>query len=130
VTDLIFLVRIAAFVLGAGCAFRGWNVLLRMNPALATVTDDGYREAQSRFDAAFARHHAPPMPLRIADRISFDGGSGNVVRADITRWCIPHDRMFTIWFDPDCPQRFTAIGPLRWFGLAIVAIGLSIYMSI
>ena len=133
--DLLILAAPLLMLAFLYCGWRAFRLLSLWRPATARVVRGGYDDLDrqedfwigpdqlttrgwSLFDAEDHR--------RIEDMVEFEDAEGNRHRASITRqvrqgW--RPDSLYTIWYDPNDPDKATACGPGSWAIAALIAAG-------
>ena len=115
------------------CVWRAATLFQTWKPTVATVAKSGYGELDQNDDFW---HIGLTIATRsgwnwrdgenarlIEDENTFTDDGGHHHRALIQRrvrrgW--RPDNVYTIWYDPACPERVTAFGPGYWLLMAVV----------
>ena len=106
------------WLLAAGfCLYRAARALLFLQPARATLTYNGYRQARRQANGAFIRDNPAPMPAFVDDIAAFTDHKGIGRRVALRRWAVPHDDSLLVWYPPDNPMKASTLGPVQWLVL-------------
>ena len=132
--EIALILAVPAITLGVlYCLWRAWGLLSGWRPAVANVVDSDYDSPQQKEDFwsfGFTALTSRGWNWRdgenarlIEDRIVFEDGNGTRHRATVKRrvrrgW--RPSAVYTVWYDPEDPDRVTAFGPFYWLLMALV----------
>jgi hypothetical protein len=132
-TDLLIVAAPVLMLAALYCLWRAVRMFAAWRPAVASVTRSDYDSGQQSEDFwsfGFTAFTSRGWSWRdgengrlIEDEIFFEDGEGRRHRATVQRrvrrgW--RPSSVYTIWYDPEDPDRVTAFGPGYWVMLALV----------
>ncbi|MGA9583397.1 MAG: hypothetical protein WBR13_15665 [Allosphingosinicella sp.] len=111
----------AWLILASFCLCRGTLTLILRSPARARLIVNGYRQDRKARHGAIFHKEIAPAPWVVEDWAAFIDAKGIEHRARLLRLAVEHDDDLLVWYDPRCPHKASAMGPLHWFGLVAAA---------